>query len=82
MSDMSGLAALTTGADLKTWVLQIAGNILIVAFVVRSLGAFLKNERGEFLSLFAAAVLVAGWIWFPDASVALLKAIWQKAISS
>ena len=82
MYDIADLAALTTGADLKTWVLAIAGNLFVAVLVVRGLGAFLKRDYGEMITLFAAGVLLAGLIWFPDGAVDLLKALWSKVVGS
>ena len=75
-------AALTTGADLKIWILAIAGNLFVVVLVVRGLGAFFKRDYGEMVTLFLSGVLLAGLIWFPDDAVSLLKAIWGKAVGS
>jgi hypothetical protein len=82
MNGLSDLAALTTGADLKTWILAIAGNVFVALLVIRGLGAFLKRDYGEMATLFVAGVLLAGLIWFPDGAVALMKAIWQKVVGA
>lgn len=70
--------ALTDGADLKTWVLLIAGNIFIVVLVVRSVGHYAKREWGELLGHVLTGVVVAGIIYSPQTAVDLFKAIWQK----
>jgi hypothetical protein len=73
-------AALTTGEGLKKWILVVVGNLFVAALAVRMFGCFMKKDWGEMITLFAAAVLVAGIVWFPDVTVDLLKNIWQKVV--
>ncbi|MEU4357274.1 hypothetical protein AB0N09_12185 [Streptomyces erythrochromogenes] len=70
--------ALTTGADLKGWILAVVGNLFAAFLAVRALGHFLKKEWGEMLTLFVAAVFVAGIVWFPDGVKTLLGDVWKK----
>lgn len=68
---------MTTGTDLKDWVLLLAGNIFVVILAVRSVGYFAKREWGEFTGMIIAAVLVAGFVYFPDQAISVLKQVWQ-----
>ncbi|MGW2255403.1 hypothetical protein ACWCXH_35285 [Kitasatospora sp. NPDC001660] len=70
--------ALTTGADLKAWVLLIAGNVFIVILVVRSIGYYAKREWGELIGHILVAILIAGFVFATDTSVGLLKDLWGK----
>lgn len=53
--DHNQLAALTTGSDLKTWVLLIAGNVFIIILVIRAITYYAKREWGELIGHFLAA---------------------------
>lgn len=78
---MTHLAApLTDGADLKTWVLVIVGNIFIAVLAVRLLGHYAKREWGDLVTNLIAAVVLVGIIYFPDQFVSVLKLLWQKFI--
>ncbi|MCX4690948.1 TcpD family membrane protein [Streptomyces sp. NBC_01408] len=70
--------ALTTGADLKGWILAVVGNLFAAFLGVRALGHFLKKEWGEMLTLFVAAVFVAGIVWYPEGVATLLGEVWKK----
>lgn len=65
-----------TGADLKDWVLIIAGNIFIVILVVRSVGYYAKKEWGELIGHFLVAVVIAGLIYANDQTLSMLKGLW------
>ncbi|MEU8550965.1 hypothetical protein AB0C81_28975 [Streptomyces roseoverticillatus] len=75
-------APLVTGEGLKKWVLVVAGNLFIAVLAARMVGSFMKKDWGGMITMCAAAVLVVGFVWFPDATVELLKGIWQKVIGS
>lgn len=64
-----------TGADLKTWVLVIAGNLLTILIVVRAVGAYARKEWGEMIALLIAAVVVGALVWANDAAISALKAL-------
>ncbi|GHF44195.1 hypothetical protein GCM10010218_26890 [Streptomyces mashuensis] len=70
--------ALTDGAALKSWVFLIAGNIFLIVLAVRAIGHYAKREWGELLGHFMAGVVVAGFVFAPDASKGMLTAIWNK----
>lgn len=72
------LAALTTGSDLKTWILIVAGNLFVAILAIRAIGHFMKKDWGEMITLFVAAVFVGAVIWFPDGVKALLGGVWDK----
>jgi hypothetical protein len=71
-------APLTTGAELKDWILVVAGNVFAALLAVRGLGHFLKKEWGEMVTLAVAAVFVGALIWYPDAVKAVLSGVWNK----
>ncbi len=71
-------ADLTTGKDLKDWVILIAGNVFIVIMAVRAIGYYAKREWGELIGHLMAAVVIAGLVYAPDAAVSLFKGIWGK----
>lgn len=71
-----------TGEALKNAILLILGNIFIVLLAVRAVGAWARKEWGELVALVVGAVLVAGFIYFPDQIVTLLKAIWSQLTGS
>lgn len=73
---------MTTGAEFKDWVLIIAGNIFIVVFIFRSIGAYSKREWGELITNFLAGVLIAGLIYANDQTIGLLKGIWNLIAGS
>ncbi|MFF4320558.1 TcpD family membrane protein [Streptomyces sp. NPDC001568] len=74
--------ALTEGAEIKGWILAVVGNLFAAFLGVRALGHFLKKEWGEMVTLFVAAVFVAGIVWFPDGVKSLLSGIWGKVAGS
>lgn len=66
-----------TGAGLKDWVIIVAGNIFIVLFVVRTLGAFAKKEWGEMIVNVLVGVFVAGLVYSTDSTITILKNLWS-----
>ncbi|MFB7012294.1 MULTISPECIES: hypothetical protein [unclassified Streptomyces] len=76
------LAALTTGADLKAWILIVVGNLFAAFLAIRALGHFLKKEWGEMVTLAVAAVFVGAIIWAPDSVKTLLTGVWDKVSGS
>lgn len=67
---------LPDGVAFKDWVLLLAGNIFIIIFVIRAIGAFAKKEWGELVVNFLAGIVIAGFVYFTDSSIAVLKSIW------
>ncbi|MEU7107465.1 TcpD family membrane protein [Streptomyces sp. NPDC046215] len=70
--------ALSNGAELKTWVIAVAGNIFLIVLAVRAIGHYAKREWGELLAHFIAGVVVAGFVYSPDSAKNMLTAIWAK----
>ncbi|ARZ69188.1 MULTISPECIES: hypothetical protein [Streptomyces] len=70
--------ALSSGAELKSWVFLIAGNIFLIILAVRAIGHYAKREWGELLGHFLAGVVVAGFVFAPDESKDMLIAVWKK----
>lgn len=71
---------LPDGASIKDWVLALAGNIFIAIFVVRTIGAFGKKEWGELIINVLAAVLIAGLVYSNEATINLIKNVWNTFI--
>lgn len=67
-----------TGDALKSAILLVVGNAFIVVLAVRAFGHWAKREYGEFVGLIVSAVLVAGFVYFPDEAVNLLKNMWNS----
>ncbi|MGW1072740.1 hypothetical protein [Streptomyces sp. NPDC002537] len=74
--------ALTSGAELKSWVIMIAGNIFLIVLAVRAIGHYAKREWGELLGHFLAGVVVAGFVFESDVTIQMLKDIWTKVAGS
>ncbi|MFC8875587.1 hypothetical protein [Streptomyces ardesiacus] len=70
--------ALTSGADLKTWVFLIAGNIFLIVLVVRSIGHYAKREWGDLIGHIIAGVVVAGFVFATETTKTMFVEIWNK----
>ncbi|MFI1568894.1 hypothetical protein ACH4ZX_38775 [Streptomyces sp. NPDC020490] len=75
-------AGLTTGSELKDWILLVAGNVLTAIIAVRGVGHFLKKEWGEMVTMGVAAVFVGAYVWAPDTVQTVLTGIWGKVSGS
>ncbi|MGN9821920.1 hypothetical protein ACTMUQ_42410 [Streptomyces sp. SD11] len=71
-------APLTTGAELKDWILIVVGNLFAAFLAVRALGHFIKKEWGEMVTLAVAAVFVGAIVWAPDGVKDVLVGVWDK----
>lgn len=65
------------GIAIKDAVLVLAGNIFIIIFIVRTVGAFAKKEWGDLVVNILAAIVIAGFVYFTDSSIEVLKGIWS-----
>ncbi|MGW2227460.1 hypothetical protein [Streptomyces formicae] len=72
------LAALTTGAELKDWVLIVVGNLFLAFLAIRAVGFFIKDEWGKMITLAVGAVFVGAIVWAPDAVQTVLTDVWGK----
>lgn len=70
----------TTGAELKDWILTIAGNVLIIIFVVRSIGYYAKKEWGEFIVHIIVSVILVMFVYFTDNTIKVLQTIGKLVI--
>lgn len=68
---------LPDGASIKDAVLALAGNIFIILFIVRTIGAFGKKEWGELIINILAGVLIAGLVYSNETTITLLRNIWN-----
>ena len=62
--------------------LKIVGNIFIVVLVVRAFGAYLKKEWGDLVTELVFAVILAGFIYFTDQSIGILKLLWNATLGA
>lgn len=63
-------------------ILKIIGNLFVVILVVRLVFAWLKRAYGEMISEIVVAIVIFGFVNFPDQSVQMLGWIWQHTIAS
>lgn len=75
-------AGLTTGSELKDWILIVAGNLFAAVLAVRAVGHFLKKEWGEMVTMCVVAVFVAAFVWAPDTVKTVLMGVWGKVSGS
>lgn len=75
-------APLTTGADLKNWILIVGGNVFIAILAVRAIGYFIKDDWGKMITLVVGAVFVGACVWAPDAVQGFLTGVWGKVSGS
>lgn len=62
--------------------LSVVGNIFLVVLVVRAFGAYLKKEWGDLITELVFAVVLAGFIYFTDSMLAVLKLLWNLTIGA
>jgi len=62
-------------------ILSIIGNLVVLALVVRLFMAWMRKGYGEMISEIIAAVILFGFINFPDQSVAILGWLWKHSIA-
>ena len=68
------------GIAIKDAVLVLAGNVFIIIFIVRTVGAFAKKEWGELVVNVVAAIVIIGFVYFTDSSIEVLKSIWSMIL--
>lgn len=73
------LAQLTpnSGTGLRRVILGILGTLLIVVIAIRVGVAFVEERYGKMLGIIAAAVVVAGFVYFPSQATSILKGLWN-----
>lgn len=62
-----------TGAELKDYVIILAGNIFIVILIVRMISHYAKREWGELLTNFLIAVFIAWIVYSTDTFITFLR---------
>lgn len=62
-----------TGAELKDWVIIVAGNIFIVVLVVRMVSHWAKREWGDLLTNLLVAVFIAWIVYSTDTFISFLR---------
>lgn len=68
----------TSGTALRDVALGIIGTLTLIVMAARALGAYADEHFGKLFTLVLAAVPVFGFSYFPDATAALLAAIWSS----
>lgn len=66
-----------TGEAIKDGILLLIGNAFLVVLAVVAFRCWATKQWGELVAVFAGAVIVAGFIYFPTQSVELLQNIWE-----
>lgn len=69
-----------TGTDFKAMALIVIGNVFIVVLAVRAFGSWMKQQWGELIATVVGAILVAGFVYFPDQAIGLLQNLWKTFI--
>lgn len=69
-----------TGDAFVAWVLGIVGAVFIIILVVRAVGSWAKKEWGELVIHLAAAIFIAGLVYFPNQVADLLKGLWRLIV--
>lgn len=67
-----------TGEAVKDGILLLIGNAFLVVLAVVAFRCWATKQWGELVAVFAGAVVVAGFIYFPSQSVALLQKLWEQ----
>jgi len=62
-------------------VLTIVGNVFVAALVIRLFMAWMRKGYGEMITEIVVAVVLFGFINFPDQSVAILGWLWKHTIA-
>lgn len=75
-------APLTTGSELRDWVLIVCGNVLAIFLAVRGIGYLIKREYGEMATFIVAAIFVGALVYAPDSAKDVLTGIWNKVVSN
>lgn len=70
-----GETGLPTGEGIKTWIVTLAGNALIIVAIIFAIKNFIQQKWGAMVALLIGGAFVAWIIWFPESFVGLLKAI-------
>ncbi|MFE7412720.1 TcpD family membrane protein [Streptomyces laurentii] len=80
--DVVTLAALTDGSALSSWVLLVVGNLFAAWLAIRAFKHFVKDDWGGMITMAVAAIFVAGFVWFPTQTRALLGSLWNKVLEA
>ena len=67
-----------TGAELKDYVIILAGNIFIVILIIRMISHYAKREWGDLLTNFLVAVFIAWIVYSTDTFINFLRWLANK----
>lgn len=62
-------------------ILKILGNLVVLILVIRLFFAWLRRGYGELITEIIVAVIIFGFVNFPDTAVSILGWIWQHTIA-
>ena len=71
-----------TGDGVRDFALGLAGNVFIVVLAMGAVTFWARTEGGRFITLLLGALLVAGFVYMPDQSIAFFKTVIGKFYSS
>jgi hypothetical protein len=71
----------SSGIPVRDIALAIIGTFAIVVLAARALGAFADERYGKMITLVLAAIPVIGFSYFPDATVNILKGLFNSFTS-
>lgn len=66
----------TTGLGLRNALLNILGSFLVLLVAFRAVALLADEKYGKMITLMLGGAVVAGFCFFPDQAIALLKALW------
>lgn len=66
--------------DFSEVVFKTIGNLVLLVLVVRLFFAWLRKGYAEMISEIIAAIVIFGFIWFPDQTVEIFKWIWLHTL--
>lgn len=69
-----------SGESIKNVALALVGTALIIVMAVKGLSAYSQDKYGRLVGLILAAVPVAGFAYFPDQTVQLIKDIYDAIV--
>ncbi|MBT1611891.1 MULTISPECIES: hypothetical protein [Curtobacterium] len=66
--------------DFSEVLLKVIGNLVVLVLVVRLFFAWLRRGYAEMISEIVAAIVIFGFINFPDQTVTIFTWVWQHTI--
>ena len=76
----AGTINATSLDSIKGIILGLCGTALIIILAIRALGYFANEKYGKFAGMAMAGVVVAGFVYFPDQLITMLKGLWSSIV--